>query len=407
MYVRVVPVVALWLLPAVAAAAGTFDCVGSACPPLVIEGDAAATLPDGRPSPFRGFADPTIRRDPGTGRLWMVYSWLGIGPAGGSPAQGARLTPFVETHLARSDDGGRRWRYDGILWAPTPGRSPAGQPGRTSHEVPAILPVAGPQGIVWYGASLDYFLPEGGGFARRPVQSFRTRLVRADSVPALKDGPAVTLGGAVSDPRWGVDVNLSALAPELRRCQIWQEHALHYERGELFLAMVCLAFRGRTPDLPLNAIVVFAAQPEGTPRAWRWRYAGELAGPREARELGAQRLTQIELARSRDGALLAIMTPDDWSSELDDFVHKGCVAVEIASLHPPRLARDASGRLVVRAAVTVSDAGPAGSAACAYDPASATGIVIGKRTKVGVALGGASGPGGSLSVVLHRTGVRP
>lgn len=386
---------------ATAAVAGSFDCVGSGCPRLVIEGDAPAVLPDGRPSPFRGYADPTIRRDPATGRLWMAYSWPGIKP------QRGRFTPFVETHLAYSDDGGTRWRYQGVLWAPTPGRSPGGEPGHTSHEVPALLPVQTPGGVVWYGASVEYFIPDGGGFKQRPVQSFRTYLRRADSILGLKDAPGATLGSAVTHQGLGVDVNLSTLAPELKRCAIWQEHALHYENGELFLAMVCMAFKGQTPDLEQNAVVVFATRPDGEPKTWTWRYTGELAGAREASELAAQRLTQIDLARSRDGTLLAIMTPDDWNPELDDFVHKGCVAVEIDSLSPARLARDASGRLKVRAVITVSDAGAAGSAACTYDPASATGIVIGKRTKTGASLGGATGSGGQLTVFLHRTRVHP
>jgi len=392
----------LLLMPAIAAVAASFDCVGVTCPVLVIEGDAPATLPNGQPSPFRGFADPTIRRDPDTGRLWIAYSWPGLRPAGGS-----RFTPFVETHLAYSDDGGQRWRYHGVLWAPTPTRSPVGQAGHTSHEVPTFLPVATPSGTVWYGGSLDYFIPDGGGFRERPAHSFRAYLRRAGSVPGLKTAPGVTLGSAATEDAWGVDTNLAALAPELRRCAIWQEQALHYEAGELYLAMVCMAFAGRVPDVERNAIVVFATRPEGAPREWKWRYAGELAGAQEARELGAKRLTQIDLARAQDGALLALMTPDDWSQALGDFVHKGCVAVEVDSLSPARLARDAAGRLKVRAAVTVSDAGPAGSAACAYDPASATGIVIGKRIKTGASLGGASGFNAQLSVTLHRTAVHP
>ncbi|HXF83357.1 MAG TPA: hypothetical protein VNN19_11460 [bacterium] len=39
--------------------------------------------------------------------------------------------------------------------------------------------------------------------------------------------------------------------------------------------------------------------------------------------------------------------------------------------------------------------------------AAATGIVVGKRTKTGASLGGATGSTGQLSVSLHRTGVRP
>jgi len=400
------------LLFAALAGAGEKDCVAPSCPAITIAGDKEATLPNGEPSPFRGFADASVRRDPESGRLWMAYSYPSSRVAhegGGLLRRQAAASPQVEIHLAQSEDRGRSWRLVKTLWTATPSRAPSGEEGHVSHEVVNLLPVEAGGKVAWYGARLEYFLPDDGGFRKRPPQSFRISIGRASSPGELAHAPGAALGSMATDPAWGVDVALAQLSPETRHCVLWNEPALFHDGQELFLALACMAFRGKTPDMARSDLVVFATRPEGPPSRWGWRYAGRLAGAREARELGGERLTQIDLATSRSGRLLAIMTPDTWDSETDDFVHRGCVAVEVdRSGRSLRLARDAGGRLKVLARVTASDAGAAGTAACTYDPASETGIVLGKRSKTGVGLGQArGGRGAEMHAALHATGVHP
>lgn len=52
------------------------DCVADLpdCPQIEFIGETPTVLPDGTESPFRGYADPTVRSDPETGVLWMAYS---------------------------------------------------------------------------------------------------------------------------------------------------------------------------------------------------------------------------------------------------------------------------------------------------------------------------------------------
>jgi hypothetical protein len=398
----------LALVPSLLAAPQRMDCAGAACPELRVEGDRYDTLPGGQPSPFRGFADPSIRQDPDGRRLWMAYSWPHVmRPDGRRRASRSRGTAAVEAHLASSDDGGTRWRFRGVLWAAAAATAPGGEPGHTSYEVANLLPHQTRSGVVWYAARAAYFLPDGGGFAGRSPQSFRIEVLRAPSLAALTNAVPARLGAAAAGGAWTVDVNLATLSPEVRHCSIWNEPALHMREGELYLALSCMAFRGRTPDMTRNDLVVFATRPDGEPRRWTWRYAGRLATAADAKALGAERLTQIELARGRDGTLLAIVTPDRWDQRRGDFVHEGCRVLEVESLRSPALARDASGRLRVRAEIVASDAGAHDTAACGYDAASSTGIVIGRRSKENVGLGGASGRGAEMSVTLHRTGVRP
>lgn len=383
------------LLAAHALLAADFDCVGKACPSIEIAGDAASTLPGGAASPFSGFADPSLRRDPASSDLWLAYSWPNIRAAGGSGAG-------VDIHLASSRDGGRSWRFSGKLWSAIATTSPDGESGHWGHEVANLLPVATPEGTLWYGARLQYFLPDEGGFKKRPVSSFRILLGAARAPAALSDAPVARLGSMRTDDRWGVDVNLASLSPLTRHCMLWNEPALYHDGGELYLALSCMAFRGSSPDMEKNDLVVFATRATGTPAQWRWRFAGTLAGAREARELGGERLTQVDLAKGRDGTLLGVVTPDTWKS--GDFVHHGCRVVEIDGAGGAlRMARDGRGHLKLRASILASDAGKAGTAACTYEPSSDTGVVMTKRIKEGGAVSRAR----LLRAALHRTGLHP
>ncbi len=388
------------------------DCAEPNCPAIEIAGDQDATLPNGDPSLFRGFADATIRRDPDSGKLWMAYSWPNIridkDKRRGLFRRGAG-SPQVDIHLAFSDDQGKSWRLSKKLWSPTPSQAPDGTPGHMSHEVANLLPIREEGATVWFGARLDYFLPEDGGFRKRPPQSFRILVAKAKQPGDLTDAPAVSLGSAATDAAWGMDINLAALSAETRHCMLWNEPAMYHDGDELFLALSCMAFRGKTPDMERNDLVVFATRPIGSPKQWHWRFVGKLAGAQEARELGGERLTQIDLATSRDSKLLAIVTPDTWDATADDFVHQGCRAVEVdTSGQSLRLARHPDGSLKVRAKVVASDAGAAGTAACTYEASSATGIIVGKRNKVGVGLAHARDrTKAQMFVKLHATGVHP
>lgn len=88
-------------------------------------------------------------------------------------------------------------------------------------------------------------------------------------------------------------------------------------------------------------------------------------------------LEQAELDVARDGSLIAIFSPSKPSSPLA--THFGCKVVEVASIDPPALVRDAAGQPVVLASVTASDVGPLGPAACTYDPAFSTDVVLARR----------------------------
>lgn len=378
----------------------TLDCPAAAasCPELSIPPDAPSTVPGMPLSPFRGFADPSIRRDPASGRLWVAYSWphLRVIPGTGTSA-------VVDIHLAHSDDGGATWTYDQPLWtsADETDAGPSGGSGFSSHEVATLAPVSEDGVVTWYAAHLRYHVPAGGGLLGRRADSFHFRVTRADTPPALGSAPEGRLGGSALAPGWAADVNLSSLAPDVAGCQLWNEPALHAEGPTLYLAAQCLAFGlGGVPLPAAEHVAVFATEPAGLPPpAWTWRRVGRLAGQAEAAALGGQVLHQIDLARGRDGALLALVSPTDYPAGGGEPQHRGCRVLRLASLDPPLLLRDAAGAPRVRASVTASDLDPVGPGACGYEPTSATGLLFVRRV-FDFAVP-------ELVWTLHRTGLHP
>lgn len=371
------------------------DCPEGACPELVIEGDDPYVLPGYGPAPFRGFGDPSVRRDPATGRLWMAYSWLHVSPL--FEAGGQRLVAVVDIHLAHSDDGGATWAFDRALWTSESETDPAlGLSGFSSHEVVNLAFGDG----AWYAVRLRYFTPKDSHLYSPKLDSIHLRLARAASPDLLGEAPEAVLGGVYTAAGWGVDVDLSSLGQELRQCSFWNEPALHFDDGTLYLETECSVYDASGAHVDEKTFTaLFATKPEGDVRSWEWRYVGTLAGRREAAALGGENLTQTDLVRGRDGALLAVVTPNHWDETLAADVHHGCRVVEVASLDPPVLRTVGSEQLVIRATLTASDLVDYGTAGCTYEPSSATGVLLVRREL-------ASSPP-EMVWTIHRTGLQP
>jgi hypothetical protein len=385
------------LLAPAAAADLVTDCHD--CPELTIVGDTLATLPDGHLSPLRGFTDAVLRQDPeNPGRIHLVYSWPNIWFDAARRAHAS-----VEPHYAISNDGGRSFRFAGVLHKPDAFTDASGTAAHIAIETPNILPVTVGGRSFWVGAFLQYLVPDAGGFGARRLGTYHIAVVSGATPQTLDWSSAVQLGAASTELEWQ-NVNLTRLSRELSGCTIWSEPALAYDRGYLYLALTCGAFQKGKPDLAHSGVVLFSTQPEGAPSLWQWHYNGVLAGAREAAALGGQHLSQTELAKTRDGAWMALFTVDDWDPGKKDFVHKGCIGLMVASLANVLLAHDKAGRFVERAIVSPPAGETGDSGACAYDPASATGILASWRQRVPA---GAPRNATDVSLVQRVSGLRP
>ena len=401
---------AAWGSPGAWAAPVELDCTPEKYPALTIGGDDVSRDGKGKPSVFRGFADPCLRKDPVSGLLWLAYSWPHVETFG----KGFRKSTIlgVETHLASSRDNGKSWQREQMLWPRTPARFHDAKKGRArdgflSHEVPNFLPCAIDGLPAWVGVRLDYFLGQDGNYKDRDNLSFCFRLMVAPTPQTLSNAPYVTFGHDKSSPECQVNINVCDYSKDFPPLFIPNEPALYFENGRLYLAFVVMTFYGQSPDFPKSFIAVFSTAPGGDVQSWKWAYHGKLASYAEARELGGDALTQLELAQGRDGKLLALLTPETFNAKAakefggDAFggiMHHGCVVVEVASLSKPALARDASGRIAVRARLHSSTQSERGPGAATYDPNSATGVIFTLRDLSDKA---------NLAWSLHATGLHP
>lgn len=153
------------------------DCgAGNTCQEITVHGDSKYTLPNGKQSPFGGYADPSVRED-SNGVLWMAYSWPHL------KFVNKKSVPSVDIHLAKSADKGSNWDFVTKLFTATPTSNPSkpSQSGYLDYEVVNLLPVEINEKAVWFGVTLNYFVPEQGGMAARPSDSFHIRVYQADT----------------------------------------------------------------------------------------------------------------------------------------------------------------------------------------------------------------------------------
>ena len=370
-------------------------------PALTIAGDDIARYANNQPAAFRGFADPCIRKAPNSTTLHMLYSRPHMQHLGGGPRDYAI---GVETNLAVSRDLGKTWRKIRTLWTRTPARF-AGKAGFISHEVPNFVHLTIDQEPAVVAARLDYFLGHPGGYKARDNQSFAIRLVAGPALERLATAAPFTLGHARSSKEVHVDLDLTAFHRDFPSIFIPNEPALAFHDGRLFLAFVVMTFAAnKDPDFENSFIAVLSTKPAGAIATWKWTYEGKLANHADARQFDAESLTQIELARSKDGKLLALMSPESWNPKAKDgadaftgIVHHGCVVVEVESLSPPRLART-GGKIITRDSLRSTFRLEHGPGAAGYDPASATGILYTLRDIAN---------GSSMAWSLHPTGIHP
>ncbi len=347
------------------------DCSGSGCPAIAVAGDAPAS----NPGSFRGYADPTIARDPLMEQsLWLAYSWPHIVVGQAPDGITAVLMAAVSTRLARSDDGGATFTFVRELWPAIPTADPegSGENGINSSETASLAAIASGGTVTWFGAHLRYFLRPQTGYNPKYATSWTVRIGAASSPEQLATAAETVLGVSGTAAVYQPDVRLDQLAGlPLTHCAMLNNPTLFTKDGTLYLIVECLAFVGTTLDFVNTTTQVFATTPAGPPRTWTWRHAGVLADHRLAQELGDDTIQQPDVSLAADGRPIVMVTPARADATVQvGTVGDGCVALELQSIDPPALARDCSGRVVVRARINGSAVG-----ACTHDARSTSGII--------------------------------
>jgi hypothetical protein len=354
---------------------------------------AGLTIPESLATgKFAGFADPTMRKDPATGLVWLGYSWPNTWNSGTSNA-----VQVVDLHLTSSSDNGVTWSTPTDLWQTQQTTDPSNSnPAYTSNEILNILPgqVNGQSSETWFSVHLNYYVDQGSNIIDSLVPHSTMVLNWASSPTALGSAPAAqTVRFAAAGLASGIpyDVNLTTVDPSLAKCQQWAEPALYMKSGNLYMVLMCKYGTSPAQMLPAhNFYGVFETAPNlaVSPSAWTWQYNGQLAGTADAALLeGHQFFYELDLATRADGTLVAIVSPADDLPDPSDpstaiqYTY-GCRALLVKGLDKGNIgmALDANGQLAVLASITASDIGPANgdadSGACTYEPLASNGIVF-------------------------------
>lgn len=319
-------------------------------------------LPEAEPN---GVYDPSLARDPESGRLWMAYSSV-TGPAG---------TGRVSIHLAYTDDEGATWCHQGVVKG---ARSVPRQDqpeaiakarGHWSHEVASIGHdgAADPSQrwmLVWHrylhvddeDPATDDRRFAYGWIAQRTAaraedllngaetQLFAGAAYSAD--PEIRSYNQRQPGGTPVVEWWG--------HPALGDCLALTEPALLPSDGGLYLAAFCARLRG-------DSAIVLTRKVEGA-----WRYEGRLLDASDAQVIdpGFDGFNAPDLVDT-DGGIRLIASP------VRSGLYQGCAIydVDLSSV----AVSDRPRAVLPRS----SDANVFQTGACTYDGESPLGLLVG------------------------------
>ncbi|MDH3310574.1 MAG: glycoside hydrolase [Gammaproteobacteria bacterium] len=315
-----------------------------------------------------GIFDPSLARDPGTGRLWMSYSSVDT-----SIYYLPSLYWAVSVRLAYSDDNGVSWQDAGVLVAPKvetllgpmaenhpTGSIPANSQGIWQSETSSLIydpsaPLAERWKFIWFqylNANLTSFFADHSWIAMKmastpqglaaatPVKLFGGAGLQADGsntgspvfsptggTPAIQLNTDLTrtLGGANL-----VDLNLCVFA----------EPGLHASNGAVYMAIYC----ADASTVPVTEYLVYfrCSSPCNMTSAASWEYLGRLLTPADAQAATGNDHYQAPALVENNGKTYLIVTPVDTTSGNR---YNGCRVYEFTDVNSNQLRRS-NGQLI-------------------------------------------------------------
>ena len=320
-----------------------------------------------------GIFDPSVTRDPATGRLWMSYSSVDTSIYYPSSQYWA-----VSIRLAFSDDNGASWQDAGVVVAPSvetlvgplteahPTASiPAGSQGIWQSETSSLIydPSAPPSErwkLIWMqylNANLTSYFADYGWIAMSaaptplaletatPIKLFGGAGLQADSsitvAPVFSPtagAPALQLNTDLTPTVGGADT------AELTLC-IFAEPGLHATDTALYLAIFC----ADATTMPITEYLVYfkCASPCNMTDAASWEYLGRLLTPADAQSATGDDHYQAPALVEKNGNTYLLVTPVDTSV---DNRYNGCRLYEFNNIDISQL-RSQSGQLLEAARI--------------------------------------------------------
>lgn len=279
--------------------------------------------------PLNGFFDVSIEySDDGIG--WLAYSRVDI-------------PKYVETHVAKSTNGGETWQFVGVV---------------NKSFADSVLIDGKPQEGVWrYETSTLLFDKND-----TPERRWKLFSHRYFTVPPYDRDDRLFEKGWIEykyasnpDGRWsdGVRlfgreehhslVNLNSLHPDLRGFHHYTELGSIVKDGTIYLSMDASTTASGLGRWKERKIVLVSSHDHGV----TWRYVGTLTDYADADNLGYVTLTGSSLVREQGREFLLLSPSGAKGLFKKNRGHDGTIIVEFEDLQQAKLKRDAAGRLVV------------------------------------------------------------
>ncbi len=269
-----------------------------------------------------GIFDPSLEYNDNGTIGWMVYSAIE------EPAK-------VDTHLAKTEDNGKSWRF--IL---NVNPSKAGEviyrgkriKGVWRNEVPTLVYDPDDPGKEWKLFWHKYFIKAP---FRRKDRMFLYGWIAYRYAPD-PEGPwsqevAIFGAGSYLPEPYSVHYDLNALHPDLKNMIVYSEPGALYKDGVIYLAL-----QGYTKTQ--STVFLISSENHGK----TWSYIGTLVDKGDAKDLGYQRLVAPSLVREKERTYLFLSPYKPLPVG-----HDGTYIFEFEDISKALLKRDKNGSLIV------------------------------------------------------------
>jgi len=266
--------------------------------------------------PTNGIFDPSVEYAAIGGEGWLAYSTVfgSLTPWG----------PHVETHIARSGDAGRDWRFETIAAPSTIGvlENFDGTliDGVWNAEVPSLVYDPTDPGAEWklffhriFRKAEDNFSSE----QNLPAYSWiAMRSAPSPAGPWTSERALLSSGPFPIAPYNVVEIAINALDPSLASMIVYSEPGAFESNGTLFLSLTGLTLSGA------DRIVLLASSDNGD----TWRFVSTLLSPSDIVTMGFESVDGSAIVEDR-GRIFLLATP-----ERGGVLHDGTIAIEFESL---------------------------------------------------------------------------
>lgn len=312
----------------------------SAWPEVLVQGDA----------PQAGIYDPSLEYD-SDGVGWLAYS---------AAKMGSQST--VETHLAKSDDQGRTWRYVTDINKAKPGIL-NGEEGVWWNEVSTLVHDPDDQGQEWKLYYHKYF-------AKMPYKGPDQRRLQYGWI-AMQTAPHPTGPWSGEQPIFGVGqfpakpysakVNVSELHPSLKDYVVLTEPGSLYHQGTLYLSLQAVKLSAGKPQFDL---ILLASDDHGD----SWRYVSTPLVASQAKAFGGEGWTGSSLVEEK-GRHFLMICPE--VSKTPGKGHLGTIVFEFTDISQGQLVGNRNPKVLVRLKPDLSQGGQSD-----YDEANVNGGIL-------------------------------